>query len=34
MSFPIATLPLERAAEAHDRVNAGSRERLLLTIPD
>ena len=27
-------LPLERTAEAHDRVDAGSRERVLVTIPD
>jgi NADPH2:quinone reductase len=27
-------LPLERAAEAHERVDAGSRERVVLTIPD
>jgi NADPH2:quinone reductase len=27
-------LPLEHAAEAHDRVDAGARERVLLTIPD
>ena len=27
-------LPLERAAEAHDRVEAGGRERVLLAIPD
>lgn len=27
-------LPLERAAEAHDRVDAGARERVLLAIPD
>ncbi|SDQ63028.1 NADPH:quinone reductase [Quadrisphaera sp. DSM 44207] len=27
-------LPLERAAEAHDRVDAGTRERVLLAIPD
>ncbi len=27
-------LPLDRAAEAHDRADAGSRERVLLTIPD
>jgi NADPH2:quinone reductase len=26
-------LPLERAAEAHDRVDAGARDRVLLTIP-
>jgi NADPH:quinone reductase len=28
-----APLPLERAAEAHDRVDAGPRERVLLAIP-
>lgn len=27
-------LPLDRAAESHDRVDAGSRQRVLLTIPD
>jgi NADPH2:quinone reductase len=27
-------LPLERAAEAHDRVDAGARERVLLALPD
>jgi NADPH2:quinone reductase len=27
-------LPLERTAEAHDRVDAGARERVLLAIPD
>jgi NADPH2:quinone reductase len=27
-------LPLERAAEAHDRVDAGARARVLLAIPD
>ncbi|MER7331193.1 MULTISPECIES: NADPH:quinone reductase [unclassified Micromonospora] len=27
-------LPLEHAAEAHDRVDAGARERVLLAIPD
>lgn len=27
-------LPLERAAEAHDRVDAGARERILLAVPD
>jgi hypothetical protein len=25
---------LERAAEAHDRVDAGTRERVLLAIPE
>ena len=35
LSIPVATpLPLDRAAEAHDRVDAGSRERVLLAIPD
>ena len=29
-----APLPLELAAQAHDRVDAGARERVLLTIPD
>lgn len=29
-----APLPLERAAEAHDRVDSGSRERVLLRLPD
>jgi NADPH:quinone reductase len=29
-----APLPLERAAEAHDRVDAGTRERILLAIPE
>jgi NADPH:quinone reductase len=29
-----APLPLERTAEAHDRVDAGSRERVLVTISD
>jgi NADPH2:quinone reductase len=33
--IPIAEpLPLERAAEAHDMVDAGSRRRVLLAIPD
>ena len=27
-------LPLERAAQAHGRVDAGSRHRVLLAIPD
>jgi NADPH:quinone reductase len=32
--IPISELlPLERAAEAHDRVDAGARERMLLAIP-
>ena len=26
-------LPLERIAEAHDRVDAGTRQRILLTVP-
>jgi NADPH:quinone reductase len=35
LSIAIGTpLPLERAAEAHDHVEAGARERVLLTIPD
>jgi NADPH2:quinone reductase len=35
LSIAIGTpLPLERAAEAHDRVDSGVRERVLLTIPD
>jgi NADPH:quinone reductase len=35
LSIPIGTpLPLDQAAAAHDRVDAGSRERVLLTIPD
>ena len=29
-----AALPLERAAEAHDRVDAGARARVLLAIPE
>jgi NADPH:quinone reductase len=29
-----APLPLERTAEAHDRVDAGGRERVLLKLPD
>ena len=34
LSIPIGTpLPLERAAEAHDRVDAGTRDRVLLAIP-
>jgi NADPH:quinone reductase len=34
LSIPIGTpLPLERAAEAHDRVDAGARDRVLLAIP-
>jgi NADPH2:quinone reductase len=27
-------LPLDRVAEAHDRIDAGARDRVLLTIPD
>jgi hypothetical protein len=27
-------LPLEHAAQAHERVDAGARDRVLLTIPD
>jgi NADPH2:quinone reductase len=35
VSIPTGTpLPLERAAEAHDRVDAGARDRVLLAIPD
>ncbi len=35
LQVPIGVpLALERAAEAHDRVDAGSRERVLLAIPD
>jgi NADPH2:quinone reductase len=35
LSIPIGTpLPLERAAEAHDRVDAGGRDRVLLAILD
>jgi NADPH2:quinone reductase len=35
LSIAIADpLPLERAAESHDRVDAGGRERVLLAIPD
>jgi NADPH:quinone reductase len=35
LSIPIGTpLPLERAAEAHDRVDVGGRDRVLLAIPD
>jgi NADPH:quinone reductase len=34
LSIPIGTpLPLERAAEAHDRVDARTRDRVLLAIP-
>ena len=35
LSISIGTpLPLGRAAEAHDRVDAGARDRVVLTIPD
>jgi NADPH2:quinone reductase len=35
LSIPIGVpLPLAQAAEAHDRVDAGTRERVLLAIPD
>ena len=35
LSVAVGTpLPLDRAAQAHDRVDAGSRERVLLRIPD
>jgi NADPH2:quinone reductase len=35
LSIAIADpLPLERATESHDRVDAGSRELVLLAIPD
>jgi NADPH:quinone reductase len=35
LSIPVdAPLPLERAAEAHDRVDAGARARILLAIQD
>ena len=34
LTVPIADpLPLERIAEAHDRVDAGTRQRILLAIP-
>jgi NADPH2:quinone reductase len=34
LTIPIGEpLPLERIAEAHDRVDAGTRQRVLLTIP-
>jgi NADPH2:quinone reductase len=34
LSIPIATpLPLHEAAQAHDRVDTGTRERILLAIP-
>jgi NADPH:quinone reductase len=33
LSIPIGVpLPLEQAAQAHDRVDAGTRERVLLAI--
>jgi NADPH2:quinone reductase len=35
LSIPIGTpLPLARTAEAHDQVDAGQRQRVLLSIPD
>lgn len=35
LSIPIGTpRPLARTAEAHDQVDAGSRSRILLAIPD
>jgi NADPH2:quinone reductase len=34
LSIPTSEpLPLHRIAEAHDRVDAGTRQRVLLTIP-
>ena len=34
LSIPIGEpLPLDRMAEAHDRVDAGTRERVLLSLP-
>ena len=34
LSIPIADpLPLDRIADAHDRVDAGTRQRILLAIP-
>ena len=34
LSIPISDpLPLDRIAEAHDRVDAGARERVLVSIP-
>lgn len=34
LSIPVADpLPLERIAEAHDRVDAGARERVLISLP-
>jgi len=35
LSIAIGTpLPLERTADAHDRVDAGARDRVLLAVPD
>ena len=35
LAIPIGEpLPLEQAADAHDRVDAGSRQRVLLTVED
>jgi NADPH:quinone reductase-like Zn-dependent oxidoreductase len=35
LSIPVdASMPLEQVAEAHERVDAGTRGRVLLTIPD
>jgi NADPH:quinone reductase len=35
LSIPIGTpLPLEQVAEAHDPIDAGARDRVLLRIPD
>ena len=35
LSIPIEEpLPLEQAAQAHDRVDGGARGRILLAIPD
>ena len=35
LAIPVGTpLPLERAAEAHDLVDTGTRERVVLAIPD
>jgi len=33
LSIPVEAFPLDQAAAAHDRVDAGSRARILLTIP-
>jgi NADPH2:quinone reductase len=33
LSIPVEGFPLDQAAAAHDRVDAGSRARVLLTIP-